>query len=294
MTPTKARKLSMGRYSYWLLLAPPLLAFVVFSWWPIGRGLVVAFQRTNLLESSWVGFDNFAKVLNDPLLGVAIANTALFTAIAALFGFPLPVLLATAIAEMRRTKQLASGLAFLPVVIPPVVTILLWKVFYDPGTNGLFNTVLSWVGISPLGWLQSPTSAMASVVLTVTWATFGSATIIYLATLSSMDHQLYEAAEMDGASTGRRFWHITLPQLRGTMLILLLLQIIGSFQIFTEPFLLTGGGPNNSTLTILMLIYRYGFIYGNFGQATALSLLLALALGVISLAYLALTKRWNR
>lgn len=278
-----------------LLIGLPAIAlFAVFSWWPILRGLTLSFQKTNLIDTSWVWFDNFARVLADPLLGQALANTALYATLALVIGFPVPLFFAVLLGEMRRSRQISSVLVFLPVVIPPVVSILLWQVFYDPGTRGLFNTVLGVVGIGPLPWLQSPSSAMLSIVLVATWGAFGSTAIIYLATLLSIDTQLYEAAEIDGAGIWRRIWHITLPQMRGTILLLLLLQIIGTFQVFTEPFLLTDGGPNNSTLTLLMLIYRYAFIYGNFGQAAALSLLLAIGLSIISAVYLWLSRKWSK
>jgi multiple sugar transport system permease protein len=278
-----------------LLIALPAIAlFAVFSWWPILRGLVIAFQKTNLIDTSWIGIANFEAVLADPLLGQALANTALYAALALVIGFPVPILFAVLIAEMRRARQIASVLVFLPVIIPPVVSILLWQVFYDPSSRGLFNSVLGTVGIGPLPWLQSPSSAMLSIVLVATWGAFGSSAIIYIATLLSIDTQLYEAAEIDGASILRRVWHITLPQMRGTIVLLLLLQLIGTFQVFTEPFLLTGGGPNNSTVTLLMLIYRYAFIYGNYGQAAALSLMLAAALSVFAAVYLGLSKRWSK
>jgi len=291
--PRRRRSLRISSTAL-LLTVPPLLVFLVFGWWPIVRAVPIAFQRTNLLTSQWVGFDNFAAIFADPLLGTAATNTAYFAVLAAIFGFPLPVLAATFIAEMRRTRGWSSAFAFIPVIIPPVVVILLWKVFYKPDATGLFNSVLGLVGIPPQPWLQSAATAMPSIVLAVTWASFGSATIIYLATLATIDRSLYEAAEIDGASIFRRWWHVSLPQMRITMLLLLLLQIIGTFQVFTEPFLFTGGGPNNATLTVLMLIYRYAFLYGNFGQATALSLVLAVFLGVLSALYLLATRRWAR
>lgn len=277
-----------------LIAVPAIVLFAMFSWWPILRGLVIAFQKTNLITTSWVGFLNFEGVLSDPLLGQAIANTALYAGLALVIGFPVPIIFAVLIAEMRRSRRISSFLVFLPTVIPPVVSILLWQVFYDPGTRGLFNSILGTVGIGPLPWLQSPSSAMLSIVLVATWGAFGSTAIIYLATLMSIDSQLYEAAEIDGASIWRRIWHITLPQMRGTILLMLLLQLIGTFQIFTEPFLLTGGGPNNSTVTLLMLIYRYAFIYGNFGQAAALSLMLAAALSIVAAVYLWLSRKWSK
>ena len=174
-----------------------------------------------------------------------------------------------------------------------MVAVLLWKTFYDPGPAGVFNTVLGWVGLGPFPWLNSGDAAMPAIVVQATWASFGTATIIYLAALMGIQTDLYEAAETDGAGIGRRLWHVTLPQLRGVMLVLLLLQVIGTSQVFTEPYIMTGGGPENRTVTILILIYRYAFISADYGRATALSLLLALALSVLSVAYLLATRRWG-
>lgn len=179
------------------------------------------------------------------------------------------------------------------MVVPPVVAILLWKIFYDPGTSGLFNTVLGWFGIGPFAWLNSPDLAMPAIVLEATWAGAGATAIIYLAALTGVRTELYEAAELDGAGIWRRVWHVTIPQIRGIILIMMLLQLIGTFQVFTEPFLFTGGGPDNATTTILLLIYRYAFINGDFGAATALSVLLALVLCVLSVVYHFLTRRWS-
>ncbi len=284
-----------GRITTFLFFVPLLFTFGYFAWWPILKSLQMALQKTNLVtEPSWVGLDNFARVLADPLLGTAVANTLLFAGLAMIIGFPVPVLLATFMAEMRRGRQVASVLAYLPVIIPPVVSVLLWKQFYDPSTDGLFNGVLGVFGVGPLPFLQDGNTAMLSIVVQATWAGFGQATIIYLAALMSVPPELYEAAEMDGARAGRRFWHITLPQLRGIMLLMLLLQLIGTMQVFTEPFVMTGGGPVNRTTTVLMLVYTYAFQQGDFGKATALSLLLAVVLTAVSAIYLRLTRSWSK
>lgn len=276
-----------------LFMLPTIVIFAVFSWWPILRGLILSFQETNFVTTDWVGLENFERVLSDPLTGTAALNTLYFSLLAALFGFAVPVLIATVIAEMRRTRRLSSVLVYLPIVMPPVVSILLWKIFYDPSVNGLFNTIIGSIGLGPVGWLQESAIVMPAIVLQVTWASFGSATIIYLAGLTGIPGELYEAAEIDGASILRRFWHVTLPQLRGLLLLMFLLQIIGTFQIFTEPFLMTNGGPNNQTLSILLLIYNYAFVNGDFGGATALSVILAAVLGALSAIYLRLTRSWR-
>jgi multiple sugar transport system permease protein len=273
---------------------PMVLVFALFSWWPILRSVVMSLQQTNFIVTEWVGLENFARVLADPLLGRAAWNTVQFTLWSVAVGFPTPILLAVFIAELRRSRGFASVLAYLPVIVPPVVAVLLWKNFYQPGDSGLFNTVLGWVGAGPLAWLNDGDLAIPAIIVEATWAGFGTATVIYLATLMTIRTELYEAAEIDGASIRRRFWHITLPQMRGTLLIMFLLQIIGVFQLFTEPYIMTGGGPENRTVTVMMLIYRYAFVSGDYGRATALSLSLAAALAVLSAVYLWATRRWSQ
>ncbi|MBE1590543.1 carbohydrate ABC transporter permease [Nonomuraea angiospora] len=282
-----------GGLSTLIFFIPLLASFGLFSWWPILRSLLLSLQRTNFLTSEWVGLDNFARVLRDPLLLTATWNTLWFAILAFVIGFPVPVILAVFIGELRRARRLASALVYLPVIFPPVVAVLLWKAFFDPSPQGVFNTVLGWFDIGPVPWLNSGDLAMPSIVLQATWASFGTATIIYLATLMSIQTELYDAAEADGAAVSRRFWHITLPQMRGVLLVMFLLQVIGTFQVFTEPYIMTNGGPENRTVTILMLIYRYAFISGDYGRATALSVLLAIVLSALSAVYLWATRRWS-
>ncbi|MCU1440683.1 MAG: uncharacterized protein JWP85_1680 [Rhodoglobus sp.] len=285
-----------GGLSNLIFLAPMLIVFGVFSWSPIIQSFIMSLQKTNLITSQWVGLDNFANVLADPLLGTAVLNTLYFAGLALVFGFPLPLLLAVLMSEVKRGKGVYSALAYLPVIIPPVVAVLLWKFFYDASPTGVFNTIIGWVGIPPQPWIQSAVSAMPSLVLEATWAAAGGSIIIYLAALLSVPPELYDAAEVDGASIWRKIWHVTLPQLRGVLFIMLILQVIATAQVFLEPFLFTGGGPNNSTVTVLVLIYRYAFqnsLGGNYGEATALSVMLAIVLAVLSFAYFKLTERWS-
>lgn len=272
---------------------PLIIVFALFSWWPILRSVQMSLQHTNFLVTEWVGLRNFSRVLADPLLGRAVWNTVQFTLWSILVGFPVPVLLAVFIAELRRARSFASVLAYLPVIVPPVVGVLLWKNFYSPDPHGLFNSVLHTVGTGPLAWLNSESLVIPAIIVEATWASFGTAMIIYLATLMTIRTELYEAAEIDGATIARRFWHITLPQMRGILLIMLLLQLIGVLQLFTEPYVMTGGGPENRSVTVMMLIYRYAFVSGDYGRATALSLLLAGALAVLSAVYLWVTRRWS-
>ncbi|MDZ4045442.1 MAG: sugar ABC transporter permease [Rhodoglobus sp.] len=276
-----------------LFAIPGLLAFGYFAWGPIVRGVVMSWQRTNLIDPpTWVGWNNFEFVLQNPVLGQAVLNTVLFMVLSVVLGFPVPLVLAVLISELRH-RQLYLALAFLPVVIPPVVGILLWKVFYDPSSSGLFNQVLGVFGIGPLPWLNDANLALPALVIESVWAAAGSTMVIYVAALAGVRTELYEAAELDGAGLVRRIVSVTLPQLRGVILVLLLLQLIGVAQVFAEPFLFTGGGPNNATVTVMLLIYRYAFISGDFGAASALSVMLAVVLALLSLLYLRATRRWS-
>ncbi|MFE5092584.1 carbohydrate ABC transporter permease [Streptomyces sp. NPDC056638] len=284
---------SRKQFTAWLFLVPTLLVFGLFAWWPIVRSLLLSFQKTNLVEPAvWVGLDNFRTLFDDPLLGTAVGNTLFFVVLGLLIGFPAPLILAAIMSTVRRGAGVYRFLVYLPVVIPPVVAILLWKWFYDPG-SGLFNNVLGKVGLGPYSWLESSDSAMLSLVLEATWAGMGGAVLIYLAAMVGIPGELYEAAEVDGAGIWRRIWHVMLPQLRSVIGLLLLVQLINTVQVFTEPYVFTGGGPENSTLTVLLLIFRYAFQDGEYGQAAALSFLMVLALALLSAVYLRATRSWS-
>jgi len=280
-----------------VFLLPMLVVFTLFSWLPIGQAVVMSFQETNLVSAAtFVGLDNFRDVLSDPLLWTAVGNTLWFALLALLFGYPLPLLAAVLMSEVRRFRGVYSALAYLPVVIPPVVAVLLWKFFYDASPTGVFNTLLGAVGIGPVPWLQDAGIAMPALVIEATWAAAGGTVIIYLAALTGVAPELYEAAEIDGASVWRKVWHVTLPRLRGVLLVTFILQIIGTAQVFLEPFLFTGGGPANSTTTILLLIYNYAFansLGGDYGAATALSIMLAAVLAIFSVIYFRVTRAWS-
>ena len=286
-----------GGLSTLLFLVPLLFVFGAFSWYPIVRTVVMSLQHTNLVQpATWVGFANFKAVWHDPLFPVAVKNTLYFAGLALVFGYPIPLIAAVLMSEVRKRRGIYSALAYLPVVIPPVVAVLLWKFFYDASSTGVFNTVLGWIHLGPYPWLQSEQWAMPSLVLESTWANAGATVIIYLAALTGVQTELYEAASVDGAGILRKVWHVTLPQLRGILLVTLILQIIGTAQVFLEPYLFTSGGPANATLTVLLLIYNYAFgnsLGGDYGKATALSLMLAVFLAIFSLIYLRATRSWS-
>ncbi|WP_435830582.1 carbohydrate ABC transporter permease [Polymorphospora rubra] len=271
-------------------MAAGIACFALFSWYPLVRGVVLSFQQVNFVtDPYWVGLDNFRALFADPLFWTAWKNTIVFTGLALVFGYLVPLAIAVLLNELRHFKGFFRVAVYLPVMLPPIVVVLLFKYFYDPG-NGLFNTILNGVGLPGSQWTQSSSTAMISLVLVSTWANLGGATLMYLAALQSIPGELYEAAELDGATIWQRLRHVTIPQLRFIMLVLLLMQIIATMQVFIEPFQLTGT-TNPDTVTVMVLIYRYAFTVNNdFGLAAAMSVLLFVVLGAFSALYLRLTR----
>ncbi|MFF4246819.1 carbohydrate ABC transporter permease [Streptomyces sp. NPDC001822] len=274
----------------YLFLAAGVLCFALFSWYPIVRGFLLGFQQVTFAEPArWVGLDNFRRLFDDPLFLTAWQNTGYFTLLALVLGFAAPFATAVVLNELRHGRPYLRMTVYLPVMLPPIVTMLLWRGFYDPGP-GLFNNALEVLQLPAQQWLESENLAMVSLVLVSTWANMGTTTLIYLAALGGIPGELYEAAELDGASIRQRLWHVTIPQMRFILMITLLLQVIGTMQVFVEPFVLTGGGPDDATVTVLLLLYRYAFVYNDFGLASAMSTLLFAVLGLFSVVYLRLTR----
>lgn len=271
-------------------MAAGIAVFALFSWYPLVRGVILSFQQVNFVTDPWwVGFDNYRTIFDDPLFWTAWWNTLKFTGLALVLGYLVPFFLAVLINEARHAKGFFRIAVYLPLMLPPIVVVLLWKFFYDPG-NGIFNAVLRGVHLPESQWYQSSSTAMLSLVLVATWSNMGGAFIMYLAALQNIPGELYEAAEMEGASVGQRLRHITIPQMRFILLVLLLLQIVATMQVFIEPYQLTGT-TNPDTITVMVLIYRYAFTVNNdFGMAAAMSVLLFILLGVFSALYLRLTR----
>ncbi|MFI5801566.1 carbohydrate ABC transporter permease [Streptomyces sp. NPDC051561] len=267
-----------------------VLCFAVFSWYPMIREFLLAFQKTENGTVTWVGLDNLRTVFQDPAFWQAWRNTLLFTALALLLGFVVPFLVAITINEFRHGKGYLRLLVYLPVMLPPVASVLLFKYLYDPG-YGLLNELFAFLGIPAQQWLQDPDLSMLAVVVASTWMNMGGATLIYLAALQGIPGELYEAAELDGAGILRKIWHVTVPQTRLILSLMLLMQVIATMQVFVEPFLLTGGaGPEGSTTTVVHLIYQYAFNFNNYGAAAALGLLLLVLLAGFSAAYVKLSR----
>ncbi|WEH38526.1 sugar ABC transporter permease [Streptomyces sp. NBC_01218] len=267
-----------------------VICFGLFSWYPMVREFLLAFQKTEDGQTTWAGLDNLRTVFNDPAFWQAWRNTLLFTVLALVLGFAVPFVVAVVLNEFRHAQGYLRLLVYLPVMLPPVASVLLFKYLYDPG-YGLLNQLLDFFGIPAQQWLQDPSTSMLSVVVASTWMNMGGATLIYLAALQGIPGELYEAAELDGAGLLRKIWHVTVPQTRLILSLLLLMQVIATMQVFVEPFLLTGGaGPEGSTTTVVYLIYQYAFNFNDYGAAAALGLVLLVLLAGVSAVYVRLSR----
>ncbi len=280
-----------GQISAYLFLLPALIIYGVFAWYPILKTAIFSFQKVSLNgESTWVGWNNFYRMLIDPNFGIAWRNSVTFAALSIGMGFLIPIAAAIMINEMRRAKTFFRLVYFLPTVIPITISILIWRLIYA-SDNGFLNSALAVFGVHKQQWLQNTALVKPAIIVLLTWANFGSTILIYLAALGDVPGEYYEAAELDGASPLQRIRHITFPHLYPTMIITFVLQIIFVVQIFTEPFLLTQGGPANTTLTPVLVIYRTAFLNNDFGLASAWSLSLVIILSVFSVVYLRLSRR---
>ncbi len=267
-----------------------VLCFALFSWYPMIREFITSFQKVRGGQTTWVGLHNLNQIVNDPSFGVAWRNTAEFTLLALVLGYALPFFIAVLLNELRHAKGYLRVVVYLPVMLPPVASLVMFQYFYNP-QYGLFNDILHTLHLPTSTWLQNPSLAMVCVVLASTWMNMGGAVLIYLASLQGIPGELYEAAELDGAGVLRRIWHVTIPQTRLILSLMLLLQIVSTMQVFVEPFVLTGGqGVNNSTTTIVYLIYQYAFNFNNYGAASALGLVLLLVLAVFSALYVRVSR----
>ena len=268
-----------------------VLCFIVFSWDPMVREFIMAFQRTRRGTTTWVGFANFDRIVNDPVFWQAWRNTIYFTVLALILGFAVPFFVALLLNELRHAKAYLRILVYLPVMLPPVASVLLFKYFYDPG-YGLFNAILKTLHLPTSLWLNSAGTAMPSVVIAATWMNMGSATLIYLAALQSIPGDLYEAAELDGASLWRRVWHVTIPQTRLILSLMFLLQVVATMQVFIEPLILAGGaGVEDSATSVVYLMYQHAFRQNDLGGAAALGVMLLVVLAGFSALYTRLAPR---
>jgi multiple sugar transport system permease protein len=284
----------------WGFLIGAVLCFSFFSWYPIVREVIMSFQKPIYGGGyAWAGWLNYKIITHDPTFWLAWRNTFEFTVLALVVGFAVPFFVAILLNELRHARGYLRVLVYLPVMLPPASALLLFAYFYNP-QYGLFNDILHTLHLPTSQWVLQPgtgfvSTAMISVVIASTWMNMGGATLIYLAALQNIPGELYEAAELEGAGLFRRIRHVTIPQTRLILIMLLMLQVVATMQMFVESFVLTngGGGVGNNTLSVVMLIYQYAFELSgasNYNAASALGVILMLVLATFSAGFLWATR----
>ena len=262
-------------------LAPAVVSILVWAYWPLVHGLVIAFQDYRIMKGArWVGVDNFINVATEQVFWRSLWNSFVYVGLTILIGFFIPIFLALALNEIPRFKVFFRTVFFLPAMTAPIVVAFLWRQFYDKSENGILNQLLAPVigGLNNLfgwqvplanDWLGDPSLAMFAVVLPGIWAGAGPGSILYLAALKNIPGERYEAADIDGASWWHKVRYIALPGLKPLILINLLGVFIAGFKAMENIFVLTGGGPLYSTHTIGLEVWKNAFVFLKFGYATA-------------------------
>lgn len=256
------------------MVAPALLHASLWIGLPVLASVVLAFTKYDVLTAPrFVGLDNFREMLGDAVFRKSIVNTVVYTFFTVPVGMVLGLLLALALHTGLKARGLFRTAVFLPQVTATVAIALVWLWIYNPG-NGLFNTLLSFAGISGPAWLVSTSWAMPSVILVGIWQGIGMKMLIYLAALQTLPRELYEAASVDGASRARQFFSITVPLLKPATFFVLITSMINAFQSFDQIYILTDGGPADSTTMMTYEIYKSAFREFRVGYACAQSLVL--------------------
>ncbi|MCL4509708.1 MAG: sugar ABC transporter permease [Bacteroidetes bacterium] len=273
----------------YLFIAPSFVLLAVFFVIPVVAAFLMSFTDFDIYSlahfrfARFVGLGNYMNLFSDPLFWKSMFNTFYFL----ILGGPLTIFVALLAAVLLNSKLvkfrslLRLGF-FAPVVATLVAVSVVWKYIYDP-RFGLLNYALSFLGVAPRDWLSDPVWAMPAIILFAVWKNFGYTMMIFLAGLQTIPEVLYDAAGIDGAGSWQRFWRITVPMLAPTTLFVTVVTLIGYLQLFAEPYIMTGGGPMNSTLSIVLLMYRQGFRYWQMGYAASLAFVLAIVIFILTM-----------
>ncbi len=267
----------------WAFVVPALSVILLFFVLPVLGGLALSFTNFDIYAigdpatAGFVGFDNYCNLTKSPLFWVSLRNTFFFVVVAAPLSIGVSLAAALLVSSpLARWAGLFRTVYFAPVVTTLVAVAVVWRYLYHP-RFGLLNRALAAVGIDSIDWLGDPRTAMPAIILVAVWKSFGYNMVIFVAGLQAIPVSLYEAARIDGAGFWRRFWHITLPSLKPTSVFVGVTTMIGYFQLFAEPYVMTaGGGPLNATLSVVLYMYKEGFRWWNMGYAAAVAFALFL------------------
>lgn len=278
----------------WILMLP----LVVILWLLIWRPTIISFiwsffSMKGYSIREFCGLDNYITVLTHTQFLPTLWNTVKYVLWSLIIGFLPPVFIAIMLNEVVHFKRGFRVLIYIPAVIPGIAAMLMWYFIYYPDNSGLLNMILGKFNIEPYAWLNDPNFAIIGIIIYTTWKGFATTMLLYYAALQGVSQDLYEAALIDGASPLKRLWHITRPSLEGLLLLNLVRQIIGVFQIMEQPLTMTSGGPNGASTSLAYQLYQYGFNSGGkgTGQAMALGVIIFLILIVLTAFYFWLNKK---
>ncbi|HET7153078.1 MAG TPA: sugar ABC transporter permease, partial [Candidatus Kapabacteria bacterium] len=268
----------------YLFLSPILIGMLVLSVGPILISFIASFTQWDIVSPpQWVGAGNYKEIVSSDLFWQVLRNTFYYVALAVPLTIILSLFLAIAVNRKLKGIGLFRTVYFLPVVTSMVAVAIVWGWLYNP-EYGLINYVLrSWFGVQGPAWLRDPNWAMPAMIIVGVWKALGYNMMIFLAGLQSVPDEYYEAARLDGANTRQRFFNITLPMLTPTIFFVLVVTLIGSFQVFEQTYILTRGGPANATLTISYFIFQNAFQFFRMGYASALAYVLFAIVFVLTL-----------
>ena len=277
----------------WLIMLPGLVLMTFFVWEPLFESVRMSLYKTRNVELvRFIGLDNFFSVTGKDDFMQALMNTFSYTFWSLLLGFALPVLLAVLISETRRSKGFFRTAVYLPNMLPGLAVIILWSAFFSGERSGVLNMLLGFLGVPPQTYLTRSELVIPIIIVIATWKGAGATALIYMAGMASVSPELYEAAAIDGATVWQRILHILLPAIRKLAGTLLILQIISVFQIMYEPMVLTKGGPDNASLSLMQLMWQYAFGGAmNYGKASAVAVMVTLILLVMTAVYSYLNRR---
>lgn len=277
-------------FSAGLFLSPTLIIFLTFVAFPVFFSFYLSFQEWNMFSSEklFVGLENYSRLLHDPEFWLVLKNTFIFTLFTVPLNMAFALLVAVSLNGIMFGKRILRTAFFTPVVISPVAAAVIWRWMYEPNF-GLVNYGLSILGVDGINWLNNPSSAMAAIIIMGVWKTFGINMILFSAGLQAIPETFYEAADIDGAGKWAKFWGITLPLLSPTTFLILVISIIGSFQVFDIVYVLTSGGPLGSTKVLVFYLYENAFKFFDMGYASAVAYVLffmLIALTLVQVRYM--------
>lgn len=275
------------RIQAFLFVVPALVVLAVFVYVPLLSNIFNSLHSFGLSSTTkeWMGLANYKQLFTDKTILICLKNNILYAIISIIFQVGGGLVLAAVLEDVafRKSSPIFRTIYFIPTILSMTVVCLLFEFIYNP-QMGLLNSFLSTVGLDSLTkvWLGSKKTAMYAIIAVSQWQSFGYVTMLFIVAIQKIPHELYEAAEVDGAGKIQRFFSITVPQVRQMMFVTMVLTVVGAFTVFNEPYILTGGGPGTATEVLALYMYQTGFVKNNMGYASAIAMLIFVITAILS------------